>query len=315
MTFHRFQEAEPLLRRALAAERRRPSADRNQLGLLLSALSHTLIVTGKLSEARSLAEEAFEKARLLNGPRSEELANAWNTLGAVRAAMKDTAGAEAAYRQSIAIYQSLTPARLAGFNPVDNLVWVLLRRGKVAEAETLMREAEARCRERLGENNPTHGYISAMLGLIDFLQQDYAKAVPELQHSLATVGVVYPKNDPDMLGVKAVLGLSFTRGGQPANGETYLREALAEGKDIPREDLAPIGNLESALGECLLAQKRYTEAEPLLLAGYEDLTTRLGEKHPTPVAAAHRLHQMYRAWGKPAEAARFAGVDNPNPSR
>lgn len=107
--FRRFEEATPLLRQALTAERRHPSADRNQLGVLLLTLSHTLTETGHLSEAALLTEEGLKRARLINGPQSAELANGWNALGALRAAMKDTAGAEVAYRESIAIYRRFTP--------------------------------------------------------------------------------------------------------------------------------------------------------------------------------------------------------------
>ncbi len=188
---------------------------------------------------------------------------------------------------------------------MDNLSGILLRQGKVAEAEALLREAEVRCRESLGENNPTHGFIVGMLGLIHFLRQDYVAAVPKLQHSLATVGPVYPKDDPDMIGAKALLGLSLTRAGQPKTGEPYLREALADGKNVLRKDLPPIGNLESALGECLLAQKRYLEAEPLLNAGYEELRARTGEQNPQTVAARHRLWTLYSQWKGPEAAKRF----------
>ena len=66
------------------------------------------------------------------------------------------------------------------------------------------------------------------------------------------------------------------------------------------------GNLENALGECLLAQKRFAEAEPLLLTGYDDLQKRLGPQNRFTLQATHRLHDLYLAWNKPAEATRYA---------
>jgi hypothetical protein len=78
---------------------------------------------------------------------------------------------------------------------------------------------------------------------------------------------------------------------------------------VNRADYAhTFGNLESALGECLLAQGRYADAEPLLLAGYDDLKIRLGEHHALTDAAARRLYGLYTAWNKPTAAARFAST-------
>ena len=57
----------------------------------------------------------------------------------------------------------------------------------------------------------------------------------------------------------------------------------------------------------LLAQKRYAEAEGLLLTGHDDLEKRLGAQNRLTIQATHRLHDLYLAWNKPAEAARFAG--------
>jgi hypothetical protein len=63
---------------------------------------------------------------------------------------------------------------------------------------------------------------------------------------------------------------------------------------------------QSQLGASLLGQKRYAEAEPLLLAGYEGMKQREA-KIPAQVKvrlteALERLVQLYDAWGKPEQA-------------
>ena len=62
---------------------------------------------------------------------------------------------------------------------------------------------------------------------------------------------------------------------------------------------------ESELGECLTAQKRYTEAEPLLTDGYAGLKLKLGEKNARTVEARQRMAKLYDDWGKPDLAARY----------
>ena len=63
------------------------------------------------------------------------------------------------------------------------------------------------------------------------------------------------------------------------------------------------------LGAALAGQKRYTEAEPLIVAGYKGM-----KSHETsmPSWATHRLHEagervvrMYEAWDKPGMAAQW----------
>ena len=62
---------------------------------------------------------------------------------------------------------------------------------------------------------------------------------------------------------------------------------------------------QGVLGECLTAQKRYAEAEPLLLESYNDLKASQGEQKPKTVEAIQRLASLYEAWGKPAQAALY----------
>lgn len=62
---------------------------------------------------------------------------------------------------------------------------------------------------------------------------------------------------------------------------------------------------KSALGECLTIQKRYEEAEPLLLRGYNDLKAALGEQQPRTAEAKQRLLALYQAWDKPDQIARY----------
>ena len=64
---------------------------------------------------------------------------------------------------------------------------------------------------------------------------------------------------------------------------------------------------ESLVGASMAGQKKYSEAEPLLLEGYEVMMAR-GDKIPAPdcyyLDLAHDwIAQLYRAWGKPKKAA------------
>jgi hypothetical protein len=54
----------------------------------------------------------------------------------------------------------------------------------------------------------------------------------------------------------------------------------------------------------LSSQKRYEEAEPLLLESYNSLKEHLGASDPGTGETLRRLVVLYEAWGKPAQAAK-----------
>src|SRR5262249_831826 len=66
-------------------------------------------------------------------------------------------------------------------------------------------------------------------------------------------------------------------------------------------------NTQSMLGGALLGQKKYAEAEPLLLAGYQGMKKQEAQIPPQGkvrlTEAVQRLVQLYEATGNPDEAA------------
>ena len=87
-----------------------------------------------------------------------------------------------------------------------------------------------------------------------------------------------------------------------------LRESLAV-REKQESNVWTTFNAKSLLGGALLGQKKYADAEPLLLAGYEGMKQR--EKTIPPqgmprlTEALERLVQLYEATGKEEEAAKW----------
>jgi hypothetical protein len=84
-----------------------------------------------------------------------------------------------------------------------------------------------------------------------------------------------------------------------------LREAVElRTKSLPKEHFW-VAIAESALGEDLYLQKRFTEAEPFLLESFESLKGSQGTQNPRTILAQNRLVKLYQDWGKPELATRF----------
>lgn len=290
--FRRFDEAEPLLRHALAVQRQLPPANRKDLTNTMVTLGNVLAETGRAKEAAPLIDEVVEIDRKAYGNSSVEYAEALNSLGNLRVDLKDRTGAKAAYRESIGIHRKLRPIHFSMLIPMQNLAELLLQEHNLAEAEPLLRETEMRCREMVGKSNPTYGNIRGFFGYFEFLKSDYSSAVPDLQRYIGDLAGIYPKNEPSVIGAEILLGLALTRTGNPAVAERYLRAAYENGKAGIDSDFGPVEDLAGPLSECLLAQKRYSEAAPLLRASYAQLRARHGEQDALTLEAKRRLKSL-----------------------
>ncbi len=87
-----------------------------------------------------------------------------------------------------------------------------------------------------------------------------------------------------------------------------LREGLAV-REKTQPDAWQTFNTKSLLGGALLGQKKYADAEPLLLAGYEGMKQRektIPEQGKVRIPEAiERLVQLYEATGKKDDAAKW----------
>jgi serine/threonine protein kinase/tetratricopeptide (TPR) repeat protein len=135
---------------------------------------------------------------------------------------------------------------------------------------------------------------------------DYARAEPVLLRAENT-----PHYNPAgshefaAANVQLWLGVCRLHQGQFPDAETRLRIA------VDRMDLGHWGRgqAKSLLGDALMGQRKYAEAEPLLLQGYErlkELEAGLPEYARRHVPeAVERLVQFYEATGKPEKAAEY----------
>lgn len=303
----RYTEAEPLLRQALMVERRQPPAEQRQLPMILKNEGKTLSQMNRIDEAKLMAAESLSLIRKAEGEQSAAYAEGLVETASLFITQRDYAGAEMPYRQAIAIFRRLRAQTPLFASVLTALAYDLILQGKLHEPEGILLEAQKLYRSTVGEQSIAYALDLGCLGWLHFQRGDYPKAEAELGASQAIArSSQVPQGEQDYVGGTVTLALAMTRDGKAVEAEPLLRESLGLAKKNHLEGTALPENVSAALGECLLDQKRYADAEPLLLVGYAASKKRLGEHDPITVAAARRLHDMYTAWNKPAEAARFA---------
>ena len=139
-------------------------------------------------------------------------------------------------------------------------------------------------------------------------QGKYALAERYAAQVLAGRRRAFGSNHPDTMASAADLALAYLSEGKVVEGEPLAREALEFHRKRQPDDWQRF-RAESLLGASLAGQKKYAEAEPLLLEGYQGIVARKDR-----VAVPDRYHldrarewliQLYKAWGKPDKAAEW----------
>jgi hypothetical protein len=174
-----------------------------------------------------------------------------------------------------------------------------------AEADTALHEAETIFRKQQQPSSLGLGDDLRNQAISFYRQDRFAEAQTKVDETLEIYledfGAHYD-NYPTALITK---GLILTKTGKAKEGETILREAVKLRTESLPKDHFWVAVANDALGECLTNQKRFAEAEPLLVESYATLNTSLGPRDPRTIEALQRVVSLYGLWRKPEQAAHY----------
>jgi len=178
---------------------------------------------------------------------------------------------------------------------------------RLAEAESRERDAVTMAR-RLGNDDV---FLAAALNRLGDILRDAGK--PDDAYEMVSEGLALRRkllgNDGvDVADSLVSLASILERQGKFSEAETVCRECLAIRK-AKTPDHWRVFEARSLLGASLMGQKKYADAEPLLLSGYEGLKQR-EDKLPTAIRprlqpAIRRLVRLYEETGSPDRAAEW----------
>ena len=180
--------------------------------------------------------------------------------------------------------------------------------GQLDKALPLFEETLRLQKARLGADHP-HTLNSMWNLAIAYCEAKLGeKAVPLFAEYFQRQRKRIKPNDPAFAGELAFASLKLLACERHKEAEPYLRECLTI-REKTQPSAWTIFNTRSQLGGVLLHQKKYAEAEPLLLKGYEGMKQREQaippQGKPRLTEALERLVKLYAAWGKPDEAAKW----------
>jgi non-specific serine/threonine protein kinase/serine/threonine-protein kinase len=303
-----YQEAETLIREGLALRRRELGDEHADVLRSLHSLAVVLWSQGRDAEAEPIYRDGLAMSRLLLAPNDPLITAFLNGMGNVLVQLERPREAEPFYREVL----ERRRARYDGDHPdvafaLDNLAMCLHDLGELDAAEPLYFEAQEMLFRVYGTEHPE---IAQTLDNVAFFlvdKGDYARAEEMTRKSLELnrklLGEDHPRFGDNLLALADIL---LHRGGVDEAEELTLRALHIYRASLPPDHLKITG-AESMLGAVRTAQGRFEEAEALVVGGYEKMV-RQKERAPERRRGLETVIQLYEAWGRPEEAARYRAL-------
>jgi serine/threonine-protein kinase len=300
----------PGLREALAIRRQRYGPTDVRTTDALYALASAMHMGGDYRGAKPLFEEWLATTRTQPTRLTPERADQLGTLSYIFQFSRRLPEAEQLAREQIALLTSLYgPSHWRVGKALSHLGGIVDVEGDSVRADTIHRAAIAVLRraypggsQELASALRNQGYNLITLGEYDEAERVWREAA----EMYAREG----KETVNYANALSQLGHAQMRHGKYVDAERTLREVLA----LQAPSLQPSSPIKirtrQYLGEALLGQGRYAEAEPLLLEiarGPESQTLMRG----AVPQVAQDLVRLYEAEGRPAEAAKYRPTATP----
>ncbi len=173
---------------------------------------------------------------------------------------------------------------------------------RLAEAIPLLEQAY-----REGRKYPSLDWVAGKLLAAYIRAGKSAEGSALAKENLEAARKALPADTPQLAGILAQTGLALLQLKAWTDADPVLRECLAI-REKKEPDAWTTFNTKSMLGEALLGQKNYADAEPLLLAGYEEMKKREDKIPPQGkirlTEALERLVRIYEATDRKDDAAK-----------
>jgi tetratricopeptide (TPR) repeat protein len=269
-------------------------------------LARVLNDVGRSNEAEPLIRESLAVRRKVFGEEHRETAVSKSELGRLLMRRGDLAGAEPYLRENVATTTKvLGPDHPNSAAAKSTLATLLMTKGDLAAGEALLRESTAVNRRVFGPHGLEYAVSLNGLGTAVEWQGRVAEAQELFEESVRIAEPQLGASHPRVQGYLVNLSRVRILRGDGAATESTLRDVLTA-----REHLYPAGDWRTAqaqalLGAALMAQGRYAEAEPLIVAADRGLKPVPGAEQRERVANRARLVALYEKLGRPQQAAAY----------
>jgi serine/threonine protein kinase/tetratricopeptide (TPR) repeat protein len=305
----KYAEAEPLLTKVLEARRRILGAEHPNTLLSANNLAVVLWDEGKYAEAEPLLARVMEVKRRVLGPEHPETLSTMNNLGALYRDEGKYTLAEPPLTRVLEIRRRVSgeehPDTLISMN---NLGLLYTYQGNYERAEPLLTQAAEVRRRTLGQEHPDTLLSMNNLAQLYVYESKYETAEPIYVEVVELERRVLKAEHPRRLATTNDLAALYIKRSNYLAAEPLLRESLNSFNKSGADSWTRY-NTQSLLGASLSGQRKYAEAESLLLSGYQGMLQRRTaipwERQAALNDGAERILQLYERWEKPEKVAEW----------
>lgn len=306
-------EAIPIMRSAVAMQRAVWGAEPYpDYADALNDLSVILQYKGDYAESEQLLRESLAMTRHLLGDKHPEIARKLQNLGVLLQAKGDLEGASSNFRQALAMQREL----LGNVHPdvaltLHNLAGVIYSQGNVRGAVETERESLRIYREIYAGDHPDVAREMGMLGYYLTENGDYPAAETSLEDGLAMRRRLFGDSHPEIassLLYVAIFQVATHRYPDALNSSQQSMNMFTAALSASHWKTAIA---QAVHGAALTGMGKYPEAEEQLVHAYTILSTDNGPMPMYRTLARRYLEDLYRKWGRPQDARRYADGKNP----
>ena len=224
----RYDEAEPLYRRALAIGEKAIGPHHPEVGTRLNNLANLLHDQGNYRDAEPLFRRAIAIDEKALGPNHPSVATDLNNLASLLHDQGNYKEAEPLYRRALAIDEKALGSNHPGVaTDLNNLASLLYTQGNYRDAEPLLRRAIAINEKVLGPNHPLVATNLNNLAELLRTQGNYDKAEPLHRRAIAIREKTLGPEHPDVAQSLNNLASLLYAQGNYRDAEPLFRRALA----------------------------------------------------------------------------------------
>lgn len=264
---------------------------------------------GEYAQSEQLLMESLAMERQLLGDKHSDLATALNNLAMVQHRKGDLADAEATYREALAMQREL----LGEVHPdvaltLNNLAFVRYDRGDVRGALQIEGESLDIYRKLFAGDNPIVARTMNKVGYWLMETHDYAAASRDLEDALAMRRRLYGEAHPEVASSLVHVAILQIATHKYADALASARGAAQIWSTSLSATNWKTALAKSVSGAALSGMGQYPEAERQLLDNYTILNNDAGALPMYRALTRHYLEGLYRSWGRPGDARRYAPI-------
>ena len=289
--------AVPLLEQTLMLQNSKIGADHPNTLTTRNNLADAYIAAGKLDLALPLMEETLELKKARLGAEHPSTLQSMNNLARGYWTLQRLDMSVPLFESVVALMQKkLGPDHPDTLVAMANLGVNYKDAGQVAKALPLLEQTH-----QAAQKHPALNWVGLQLADAYAKAGENSKFTSLLEKELAEARKMLPAESPQLALRLTIAGQSLLDAQAFAEAKLLFRESLTIREKTASEDWITFAT-KSLLGAALMGQKKYADAEPLLVAGYQGMKQR--EEAIPPEAryliteANDRLKQLRAATGE-----------------